>query len=198
MILRTLRVDPRAEALIFDLDGTLADTMPLHVEAWMRTGNYFDTPITAEMINRLNGTPTLQVVDELNKLYGWSLIPELVRAYKDKQYGEIANKSGPIRPIKPIYDLAKSAHGHYPMAIGTGSTKKNAYRALREMGVENWFDAVITADDVVHPKPRPDTFLLCAELMDTDPSVCQVFEDGPMGLLAAERAGMIVTNVLEA
>ncbi len=190
-------IHPDARALVFDLDGTLADTMKYHVIAWIRTGIHYNKPITEEMINQLNGTPTLQVVVELNRMYGWHLDPKEVKAYKDNEYQKILKAIGRIQAIPEIYEVAKEARDKYPMCIGTGSTRPNAIRALRDMGVEDWFEAVITADDIEHPKPHPDTFLRCAEIMGVEPSDCQVFEDGPMGLLAAERAGMIVTNVLE-
>ena len=83
------------------------------------------------------------------------------------------------------------------MCVGTGSTRVNAMRALKDIGAENWFSAIITADDVDRHKPHPDTFLRCAEIMAVDPRYCHVFEDGPMGIEAAKAAGMIVTNVLE-
>ena len=90
----------------------------------------------------------------------------------------------------------KEAHGRrIPMAVGTGAGRTSAMLQLKELGIDQLFDFVVTADDVTKHKPEPETFLKCAELMGIEPQYCQVFEDGELGMQAAISAGMLLTDV---
>ena len=183
------------KGLIFDLDGTLADTMHLHLASWVESGKYFGVPITDQMIIDRAGTPTLQVVEDLNVHYGWSLPPVTFRARKDALYQDLKKAEGKIKARPHTLDIARHYHQTIPMSIGTGSIRANAEMALQDMGIRDWFSAVIAAEDVQYHKPHPDTFLRCAELMNIAPSECFVFEDGLMGVKAALAAGMTVIRV---
>jgi beta-phosphoglucomutase-like phosphatase (HAD superfamily) len=100
-----------------------------------------------------------------------------------------------IRLIEPVVAIAQKYQGVLPMAVGTGNTRKLTEMLLEVSGLKKYFTVVITADDVVHHKPHPETFLLCAQKMNVSPQLCQVFEDGQAGLLAARSGGMIATDV---
>lgn len=184
------------QALIFDLDGTLADTMPIHIEAWKVAGRKYGVAITDDMINRTAGRPTIAVVDILNEENGWQLIPAEVKAAKDVAYEALKVTLG-VRPIPVVFDLATRYRGILPMAIGTGSTRPRTEDTLGAMGIRDWFEVVITADDVVNFKPSPDTYLQCAEGLGIDPAHCLVFEDADFGLRAGIAAGMRVVDVRE-
>ena len=184
------------QALLFDLDGTFADTMPIHIEAWKAAGKKYGANITDDMIQRTSGRPTIAVVDILNEENGWQLIPAEMKAAKDVAF-EAAKISLGIRPIPLIFDLARRHLGKLPMAIGTGSTRPRTEDTLNALGVMHWFDAIVTADDVQNFKPSPDTFLLCAAKLAIDPARCLVFEDADFGLRAAIAAGMRVVDVRE-
>ena len=151
--------------LIYDLDGTIADTMPTHLKSWRILGDHFGVKITNKMINDLAGTPTPQVALELNKKFGWSFVPEEVQRMKDITYDKIKTESGPVKPIQKVYDLAQAYKDILPMSIGTGSNRVNADAAIADMGIASWFKIVVTAEDVVVGKPDPETFLACAEAM---------------------------------
>lgn len=187
--------DDDIEALIFDLDGTLADTMPNHLTSWRMLGEYFGVPITDKMINDLAGTPTPEVALALNAQFGWSLDPVEVQKMKNSIYEKVKNAAGAIQPIKDVYELAKHYRGRLPLAIGTGSTRANAEAALHDMGVAAWFEVMVTAEDVSIGKPHPETFLRCAEAINIAPSKCLLYEDGPSGIDAGLRAGMKVINI---
>jgi len=184
------------EGLIFDLDGTLADTMPLHIKAWIEMGQSLGVNITEQMIIDRAGTPTLQVVDQFNQLYGWDIDPTMFRKRKNTIYRQLKTESGAIQPVKQVVDLARSYKDMLPMSIGTGSVKENALMALEDLGIASWFEGMVTAEDVEMHKPHPDTFLACAELMNVKPSRCYVYEDGEMGIQAALAAGMSAVNVI--
>lgn len=183
------------KGLIFDLDGTLADTMPLHIDAWFATGQTFGVSITAQMVEERAGTPTIQVIQQLNELYNWDIDPTEFREKKNSVYLDLKKKNGKIQPVQRVVDVARSYHRKLPMAIGTGSIRYNASMALKDLGIGDWFEVMYTADDVVNPKPHPETFLKCAEHIKIEPKDCLVYEDGPSGITAALAAGMTVVNV---
>jgi len=116
---------------------------------------------------------------------------ELV-ALKQKEFWRNINQ---IKPHDAVIELMKSAHGKMPMAIGTGASRRSAMLQLKELEIDELFDFIVTADDVDRHKPEPDTFLKCAELMNVEPQYCQVFEDGELGMQAAQTAGMLLTDV---
>ncbi|MCI4667650.1 MAG: beta-phosphoglucomutase family hydrolase [Bacteroidia bacterium] len=182
------------KGLIFDLDGTLADTMPVHVAAWKLAAASFGVVIEDQMIYNRSGMPTVKVAELLNKDYGWTLDPVLVKQAKDKAYHELKPQIG-VRPIDPIFQIANEYRGKLPMAIGTGSSRPNAENTLISLGIMDWFDIVITANDVENHKPHPETYLKCASLLGLQASDCVVFEDAEFGIIAARDAGMEVIDV---
>ena len=183
------------KGLIFDLDGTLADTMPLHIDAWRATGKLYGVEITAQMVEERAGTPTIQVIQQLNKLYNWDINPSSFREKKNVVYLDLKKKHGKVQPVQRVVDVARSYRGKLPMAIGTGSIRYNASLAVQDLAIGDWFEAMYTADDVDHPKPHPETFIKCAEHIKVEPKDCMVYEDGPPGITAALAAGMTVVNV---
>ncbi len=183
------------EALIFDLDGTLADTMPLHLASWVKVGETFNVDITEELIEKNSGTPTIQLVEKFNSEFSWDLNPAKVRVEKQKIFDELKKKQGKIKPLTKIYEVAKRMKGKMPMSVGTGSSRHNAENSLSDLGMSDWWVTVITGTDGVKGKPSPDIFLACAEAMNTPPEKCLVFEDGTAGIKAAIAAGMSYINV---
>jgi HAD superfamily hydrolase (TIGR01509 family) len=111
---------------------------------------------------------------------------------KQKEFWKNINQ---IKPHDAVIELMKSAHGKIPMSVGTGASRTSAMLQMKELGIDDLFDFIVTADDVDRHKPEPDTFLKCAELMGVDPEFCQVFEDGELGMQAAQTAGMLLTDV---
>lgn len=184
-----------AEALIFDLDGTLADTMPFHIIAWEATGKHFNVPITSQLIEEYAGAPSHVVLQKMNERFGWSVDPEEGRKIKSSKYYEILDARGFVNPILPVFELMKYFHRKMPMSIGTGSNAFSANKVIKLIGADDYIDIVVAADEVVQHKPHPETFLRCAEKMNIPPSKCLVFEDGALGVLAAQNAGMSVILV---
>jgi len=194
-LIESLIPGSKVKGLIFDLDGTLADTMPLHIEAWKATGEAFGVSITARMVEERAGTPTIQVIQQLNEVYNWRINSIDFRKKKNQVYLDLKKKNGKIRPVQRVVEVARSYYGKLPMAIGTGSIRYNATMALQDLGIADWFEVMITADDVTHPKPHAETFLKCAKHISVEPKNCMVYEDGPSGIEAALTAGMTVVNV---
>jgi len=148
------------------------------------------------MINDNAGIPTRPLIALLNKQYGWSIDPIEFEDLKDESYHRIKESNGLIQPVMPVMDLLHKHKDLLPMAVGTGSIKSDALMAIQELGIEDIIKGLVTADDVENPKPHPETFLTCANIIGIDPQYCQVYEDSPKGVEAALAGGMMVTNIL--
>ncbi|HQQ23642.1 MAG TPA: beta-phosphoglucomutase family hydrolase [Spirochaetota bacterium] len=187
-----LKVDENAKALIFDIDGTLVDTMEIHYKAWEKMFALQGFNYPREVFYELAGIPTYKIVPILNERFNLKLDPEETMNEKEKYFMELF---GAVKEIKVVSDIARKYHGVLPMSLGTGGRKDIAQMTMETVGLSKYFNIMVAADDVIHHKPAPDTFLKCAELMGVEPRFCQVFEDGELGLQAARTAGMIATDV---
>jgi len=192
ILMKKIEVDKRAKGLIFDMDGTIADSMPVHLLAWKLTAKEHGFEYTEELFYELAGMPTFKIVSVVNEKLGLSLNPGTFSKRKEELFLENLKE---VKAIEPVADIVRRYHGKLPMSIGTGGKKYIAELTLKMIGFDRIFDTIVSADDVVNHKPFPDTFLKCAEIMKVEPQFCQVFEDGEMGLLAAKRAGMIATDI---
>jgi beta-phosphoglucomutase family hydrolase len=177
------------EGYIFDLDGTLVDTMPLHYTAWeaaLRKAGLKGS-LDENLFYELGGVPSRKVAALLGKHHGLSLDPDAV--YRDKE--EVFKGSlQKLAVIAPVVEFARRVSKSRPVAIASGGTRDVVESTLAKTGLAPLFKVVVTADDVEHGKPAPDMFLLAARRMGVTPSKCLVFEDGKPGVKAAEAAGM--------
>jgi beta-phosphoglucomutase family hydrolase len=192
--LKKIDINPKAKALIFDLDGTLADTMPVHFIAYKNILTEYGIEFTPTLFDTLAGIPAVGTIRKLNEIFGTNMDPEKVGYYKEQEYEKMMYK---MKPITPVIDLVKKYHGKLPMSVGTGGYKRLAWKSLEILGLDSYFDILVSNEDVVHSKPHPETFLKCAEKMGVEPEFCQVFEDGALGMLAAKTAGMMATLVTD-
>ena len=192
--MKELDINPGAKGLIFDLDGTIADTMPIHYIAWKNAAARYGIDFSVDLFAQLAGIPLYPTVERLNKLFGKNIDPKEMGDAKELEYEQNMDK---IEPIEPVIALIRNYHGKLPMAVGTGGLKRLALKTLEIVGVDQYIDIVVSSEDVRHYKPHPETFLRCAELMGVEPAACQVFEDGMLGIQAAKDGGMMVTDVTE-
>lgn len=184
---------------IFDLDGTLVDSMPLHYRAWRMALQEHGAPAHvfrwAEFTAH-GGMAACDIVADLNMQHGLHMPPHEVAARKRALYAHLVETEA-LPPIAETVQLAHSLRERgIPYAIGTGSALPGAISTLRSAGLEELFPLIITPDDVEHGKPAPDIFLLAAERMGVAPADCVVFEDAEPGLCAAHAAGMQAVRVL--
>jgi beta-phosphoglucomutase family hydrolase len=187
-----IEIPKNAKGLIFDLDGTVANTMQNHFEAWRAAVTPFGVDFTGEVFLQLTGMPKAATIIKLNEMFGTTMNPDEVGKAKAAFYKKLVAET---QEIKVVADVVRKYHNKLPMSIGTGSTQIGARRTLSILGLEHYFNPIITADDVLNFKPEPDTFLKCAQLMGVEPKDCVVFEDGILGIQAAETAGMMVIDV---
>ena len=177
-------------AFIFDCDGTLADSMPLHQRAWTHAlrkhGASFEFGWELFM-SRAGKTIELTVI-ELNAQFGLTMDPTLVAADQRAHYDALAPGVLALDEVV-AFARARAAAG-FPVSVASGGDAATVRQTLRTIGVADVFEIVVTAEEVAHGKPAPDLFLLAAQRMGVAPEQCLVFEDSPLGILAAERAGM--------
>ena len=175
------------KGLIFDLDGTLVDSMPLHVAAWYKTAPEYGLSIDGEWIYRYGGVPSRKIAAMLGEAQGITLDCDAVARRKTAYYVAMI---GQAAPFPAMLALVQSMDGILPMAIGTGSLRSNAELILQQSGLGRFIKTVVAADDVTEHKPKPDTFLLAAQRLGVPPELCLVFEDTQIGCQAAHAAGM--------
>ena len=184
-------------AVIFDMDGTLVDSGPLHELAWSETLRHFRIPVDRALMRSLMGVPTVQTLVFLCKHF--ALAPAAsageMAAFKERLVSK--NAAQYIKPT-PLFEKISAKLGPRPLAVGTGATTEEAERILELCNLREKMHCVVGADQVRHPKPAPDTFLRCAELLAVSPVECLVMEDSPLGLEAAANAGMVGVDVWKA
>jgi HAD superfamily hydrolase (TIGR01509 family) len=177
------------EGYIFDCDGTLVDTMPLHFRAWSealkRAG--LKDQLSEELFYSIGGMPTRKVARKLADHYGLVIDAERVFHQKEELFLEMQAE---MKVIKPVVDFARALHGRWPMSVASGGPRNVVMKTLEWMGLDPLFPVVVTPEDVTHGKPAPDMFLLAARRMGVPPERCLVFEDAPPGFQAATAAGM--------
>jgi beta-phosphoglucomutase family hydrolase len=174
-------------AFIFDCDGTLADNMHLHYEAWSRAMRDFGSTYPEELFYEWGGVPTGDIVRRLNEKFGLNLdVDEVVRR-KEHYYRESIPQVGPMHEV---IALARASHGKIPLAVASGGHRDLVTRTLQALGIEQLFDAVVTSEDYERGKPAPDPFLQAAARLHVEPRHCLVFEDTATGAAAARAAGM--------
>ena len=189
-----LEKHPDAKALIFDLDGTLSNSIPVHVAIWKKVCKHYHCWLDEDIVVKLTGSPTICFAERIiadNDMTGKIDAKEMVEM-KQSIFRDHAHL---LKPFPMVVDLVYKYHGVLPMAVGTGAGRKSATVQLAQLNLTDYFDVIVTADDVTNHKPEPETFLKCAELMNVQPSDCQVFEDGVFGIKAAKTAGMFLTDV---
>lgn len=192
--MKKIVVDPKARGLIFDLDGTIADTMPVHFAVYRNILRQYGVEFTPAVFDTLAGVPAIETFEKLNQMYGLSLNAREMGAFKEAEYEQMMHL---IRPIDPVVEVIREYHGKLPMAVGTGGYQRLARKTLRMIGLDSLFSILISSEDVTHHKPHPETFLRCAELMGVEATQCQVFEDGRLGIQAARTAGMMTVDVTQ-
>ena len=174
---------------IFDLDGTLVDTMPIHYTAWEAAlrGAGLVGKLDENLFYELGGVPSRRVAALLGARHGLTLDPEKVYREKETLFKASLQK---LELVAPVIEFARRVSATHPVAIASGGTRDVVRSTLEKTGLAPLFPVVVTADDVQHGKPAPDMFLMAARLMGVPPGGCLVFEDGQPGIEAAKAAGM--------
>lgn len=185
-------IPARIKGLIFDCDGTLVDTMPLHFLAWERTLEKHGLKLSEKRFYQFSGMPTQRIVEILSKEQGIQVSAEQIAHEKEQVY--VASIPG-VQRIKQVVDIALREKGRRKLAVASGGWKSVVRQSLQAIQMDQLFDAIVGADDVIHGKPAPDMFLKAAEMMGVKPEECVVYEDGELGIEGAKAAGMAWVDV---
>ncbi|NLV31102.1 MAG: HAD-IA family hydrolase [Acidobacteria bacterium] len=190
--MRVIEVPGHVRGLIFDCDGTLVDSMPLHMRAWEHAVASLGGRWNPEFFSSKKGMPERRIVGLYNEYYGTAWDPEETVRVKHAFFHAHADL---FQPIPHVVRVAREYRGRLPMAVASGGILEIVALELDAIGVGDCFSVILTADDAIRPKPAPDLFLEAARRLGVPPETCQVFEDGDLGLEAARAAGMLATDV---
>ncbi len=182
------------EAYLYDCDGTLADTMEAHIEAWVQELMERGLQIDGSLIHELAGMPAVQTVEVMNTRFKVSLDPEEVAQAKEERFYQ-----GYLHRIRPIpavcEDLIRRAKEGKRIAVVSGGRTRIVKKTLEILNLAPWVQVVICAEDVKQGKPHPEPFLLAAKGLGVKPEDCLVFEDADFGFRSASAAGMLYVKV---
>ena len=180
------------KGLIFDCDGTLVDTMPLHLRAWQVVARRHGFVFPENRFYALGGVPSRQIAEILSREQGICLDTCKVATEKAEEYMAYTDR---IKPIEPIVRIVQEHFGKIPMAVATGGSRYITQHVLAQLDLLRFFDAVVTNEDVVNQKPAPDIFLEAARRIGVPPQLCRAYEDTDLGLQAIRAAGMEAVDV---
>jgi beta-phosphoglucomutase family hydrolase len=173
---------------IFDCDGTLADSMPLHFRAWTRIVAELGGSFSEELFYQSGGKPTAQILEMLRDEYGLKVDDVQRTAQRKEEYFlELIHE---VKPIEPVVQIARQWYGIKPLAVASGGMRRQIELTLDALGIRSLFNAVVCVEDYTRGKPFPDPFLEAARRLKVSPVKCVVFEDSVLGVQAAAAAGM--------
>jgi len=179
-------------AIIFDCDGTLTDSMPVHFVAWSRTMRRYGISFPVERFYSLGGVPSDKIIRLLAEEQKINVDSGSAATEKENLFLEMIHL---LVPIGPVMEVVQKARGIVPIAVASGGFRSIIVQQLRQLGCEDWFNAIVTAEDTPRHKPHPDVFLEAAKRLGVDPTRCLVYEDADLGIQAADAAGMASIDV---
>ncbi len=183
---------PHIKGLVFDCDGTLADTMPMHWRAWQIITQRHDLHFPEDRFYSLGGVPSRDILKMLAKEQGRSINHIAVAHEKEEAYMPLMAE---VEPVHAVVEIAKANFGKIPMAVASGGTQEIIVQVLERLKIRNLFAAVVTSEMVANQKPAPDIFLEAAKRIGVEPKFCRAYEDTDLGLQAIRSAGMEAVDV---
>jgi beta-phosphoglucomutase-like phosphatase (HAD superfamily) len=180
------------QAYLFDCDGTVADSMPLHYLAWKQALGEYGCDFTEERFYELGGLPIVNIIELLGREQGIDMpVSDVARRKEEFYFGHLRN----LQCVAEVREHIQHQHGRIPFAIVSGSTRESVEASLRAIGLLNQFDVLVCAGDYTNSKPDPEPFVVAAQRLGVPPENCLVFEDTQMGIDAATAAGMASVRV---
>jgi len=182
------------DAYLFDCDGTVADSMPLHYIAWKQALGEQGCDFPETQFYSMGGMPVRDVIRALNAQHGLQMPVEAVALRKEDLYYEFLPQ---LTAVPEVLEVIESSHGTIPFAVVSGSTRESVTASLRSLHLLDKFQTLVCAGDYQRSKPDPEAFLLAAARLGVAPERCLVFEDADIGIEAATAAGMASVRVLQ-
>jgi beta-phosphoglucomutase family hydrolase len=174
-------------AYLFDCDGTIADSMPLHYKAWTKALAEYGATYEEDLFYSWGGKPVRKIIADLNEMQGLNMPVDALAARKESFYHAQLHE---LQGIPDVIEHIEAQHGRIPFAVVSGSRRASVVGSLTALGLLDKFDVLVCAEDYKHGKPAPDGFLLAASKLGVAPRHCLVFEDTDLGIEAATAAGM--------
>jgi beta-phosphoglucomutase-like phosphatase (HAD superfamily) len=185
-------IEPKG--IIFDCDGTLADTMPLHWRAWQLVAVRHGFQLPQDRFYALGGVPSRDILKMLSAEQGVRMDPLVVAREKEAEYLPLIAQ---VEPINTVVGIARDYYGKIPLAVASSGTRRIIEQVLDHLGIRRLFAAVVTMEDVLKQKPAPDIFLEAARRIGVPPQFCRAYEDTDLGMQAIRAAGMEAVDVRE-
>ena len=180
------------QGIIFDCDGTLADTMPLHWRAWQVITARHRLQLAEERFYALGGIPSRDILKMLSLEQGVPIDHLAVAREKEAEYLPLIAQ---VEPINTVVGIARSNFGKIPLAVASGGTRHIIEQVLHHLGIRDLFKTIVTSEDVKNQKPAPDIFLEAARRIEVPPQFCRAYEDTDLGMQAIRAAGMEAVDV---
>ena len=182
------------QAYLFDCDGTIADSMPLHYLAWTTVLAEHGGTFPEDLFYSWGGMPVTEIIATLNRDQGLAMPVEQVTHRKEALFFDLIHQ---LKPIPEVLEHIHLSHGQIPFAVVSGGALSSVTRSLTTLGILDKFDTLVCAGDYTHSKPHPEPFLLAAERLRVPPEACLVFEDTDMGIQSATAAGMASVKIMQ-
>jgi HAD superfamily hydrolase (TIGR01509 family) len=179
-------------AYLFDCDGTIADSMPLHYRAWKQALGEWNCRFDEELFYAWGGKPPVEIIATLNRMHGLTMPVAQAAERKESLYYALLNE---LTPVAEVLEHIEAMQGKVPFAVVSGSTRESILKTLTAVGLLERFDILVGSEDYARSKPAPDAFLVAAERLDVPARDCLVFEDTTLGIEAATAAGMASVRV---
>jgi beta-phosphoglucomutase-like phosphatase (HAD superfamily) len=187
-----MTLPPHIKGLVFDCDGTLADTMPLHWRAWQMITLRHELHFPQDRFYALGGVPSRDILKMLAEEQHRPLDHIAVAHEKENAYLPLMSE---VEPIHAVVEIARANHSRIPMAVASGGTEPIIIQVLEHLKIRHLFGAVVTSEMVKNQKPAPDIFLEAARRIGVEPQFCRAYEDTDLGLQAIRSAGMEAVDV---
>ena len=179
-------------AYLFDCDGTIADSMPLHYIAWSKALGEYGCTFDEQLFYSWGGKPAVEIIADLNKMQDLNMPPEALAEHKEDLYFALLPQ---LQAIPEVVDIIQAEHGRIPFAVVSGGRRNSVTNSLTSLGLLDKFETIVGAEDYKNSKPAPDAYLLAAARLGVAPGDCLVFEDTDMGIQAATAAGMASVKI---
>ena len=179
-------------AYLFDCDGTIVDSMPLHYIAWKTSLAEYNCVYEEKLFYAWGGRPIREIIRLLNDMQGLNMPVDEVAEKKEILYHSLLPQ---LKAIPEVIEHIDAQHGRIPFAVVSGSRRSSVVGSLTALGLLDKFDTLVCAEDYKCGKPAPDCFLMAADRLGVAPSDCLVFEDTDLGIEAATAAGMLSVKV---
>ena len=180
------------KAYLFDCDGTVADSMPLHYVAWSRALSEWNCEFSEKLFYAWGGMPVAEIISTLNEERGLHMPVESVARRKEELYFEILPQ---LKAVPEVLEHIEASYGRIPFAVVSGSTRDSVTASLEALNILDRFETLVCAGDYRRSKPDPEPFLVAAARLGVAPEHCLVFEDTDMGIQAATAAGMASVKI---